>query len=198
MSRAGACLWLPPSLLTAIQRWRKRVKQKKRETRRERERERTPQEVPLLRRKLYREVTAEKVWRWKWKRCVAAQRSGSTCRAMQAVFFMHKREGGRKGGWERGGDTETEVPHTAYPQPESFVYLSVWCSVKPTCLSLHLTFLRFFKLKYMPVISCTGLAVGNVLLSLNTPHNGHVIKISVSWHHQAIKNKSKKTIICFS
>ena len=45
----------------------------------------------------------------------AAQRSGSTCRAMQAVFFMHKREGG--GGREGGGDTGTEVPHAAYPPP---------------------------------------------------------------------------------
>ena len=146
MSWAGAFLWLPPSPLTAIQRWRKRVKQKKKkrneEGEREKEREKEHPRKCLC-------CDASSTGKWPQRRCEGESESGAwrhsalVVPAGQCKLFslcIKEKEG--------GGDIETEVPHTAYPQPESFVYLSVWCSVKPTCLCLQLTFLWFFKLKY--------------------------------------------------
>ncbi len=121
MSRAGVGLCLPPSLSTAIQ--RRKGGLKKGDEEREKEHPRKCR-------------CTSSTGKWPQRGCegesesgafMATQRSGYTCRAMQAVFFMHKREGGRWRHLDRSA-------RDAYP-PHSLLSNYVWCSASlPVCL----------------------------------------------------------------
>lgn len=64
---------------------------------------------------------------------MAVQRSGSTCRAMQAVFFMHKREGGGEGEREGGGGEEdtAHIHHPVFCLTKCLMFCDDYLSVSP-------------------------------------------------------------------
>lgn len=112
----GRGMLVPPSLPTAIQRWRKRVKKWDEEGEKEHLRK-------------CRCCDAGSTGKWPQSRSEGESKSGAWWRSALVVpagqcklfsLCIKEKEGGRE-----GGETETEVPHSSYPPPS---LLSIYCT----------------------------------------------------------------------